>query len=339
MSRRPCKRCGGNKEPGQGAVLCPACRDANPAGKCSCCGGPKPSGQGRRLCDDCKPITRGRTQVRPCVKCGGYAPKAVGHRFCPECEVIEKEATEARKRARRSLQRKPCFRCGKPKGPGRRKKLCDRCHADLHSTARVCASCGQKKELGKFKRLCEQCRLEARARYRERQRLNEQVYRTRRREKERRRKSQRIYDQKNRARKLENQRMRYHLAQGGIKRHINVAVAMGQEMMWRLPAQPLAVALDRLIALEQIGNPYSGLPDDPHFARTDAVCRRVGISSRTLLAWRTGQRKEVQWDLADAILTYTDLAWWDVWNEETVPDAVALAKVKAIFEGTGSVAA
>lgn len=337
--RQPCENCGGEKEPHQGSRLCQSCREARPAGRCSRCGGPKPPGQGRRLCEACKPFAKNRNVVRPCVKCGGFEPKNRGHRFCPECEVIEKEATIAREKARKALKRKPCFRCGKPKGPGRRKKLCDRCHDELHSLERVCATCGVKTDLGKYKKTCLQCRLEARQRYREKQRLKQRVYRMDRREEERRRNSQRTYDRKNRARKLENQRMRYHLAHGGIKRRIAVDVVKSNDKFWRLPAYPLAIALDNVIRKESAGNLYSELDDDPHFSRVGIVCERVGISVRTLLAWRSGERQEVQWDHADAILTHTDLSWWDVWNEETVSDPVLLERITSLFEGTGSVAA
>lgn len=337
--RKPCENCGGEKEARQGSRLCRTCRNKRRAGKCSRCSGPKPPGQGRRLCDACKPLAKNRNEVRPCVKCGGFEPKGRGHRFCPECEVIEKEATIAREKARKALRRKPCYRCGRPKGPGRRKKLCDRCHAELHSVERVCASCGVKSELGKFKKTCPQCRLKARQRYREKQRLKQRAYRRDKRDQEARRARNRSYDKKNRARKLENQRMRYHLAQGGIKRRIAVEVAKSNDKLWRLPAYPLAVALDNLIRKESIGNLYSELPADPTFGRTDVVCERVGISPRTLLAWRSGQRPGVQWNHADAILTRTDLSWWDVWNEETVPDPALLAKITELFAGTGSVAA
>lgn len=92
----------------------------------------------------------------------------------------------------------------------------------------------------------------------------------------------------------------------------------------RLPAAPLHEALMRLVT--------GTLADDPVMQ----VCARAGIDDRQLRAWAPGgSHQEVQFDIADRILTRLGLLWFDVWEPGTPEGAVAAAA----FEGESAVAA
>lgn len=67
-----------------------------------------------------------------------------------------------------------------------------------------------------------------------------------------------------------------------------------------LPARPLADVIERRVARAQSPN-------------REEVCDQLGIVSRTLYAWRTGERRSCLFREADAVLVGLALNWWDVW--------------------------
>jgi hypothetical protein len=83
-----------------------------------------------------------------------------------------------------------------------------------------------------------------------------------------------------------------------------------------LPAKPLADAIDRLVARDHrqlIGDEQS---------HAEAICGRLGLSTRSLRAWR-GERTDVQLDVADRVLLAAGWHWWDVYDAETYGEEVA----------------
>lgn len=75
----------------------------------------------------------------------------------------------------------------------------------------------------------------------------------------------------------------------------------------RVPAAPLAKAVERLIA-------RTAMEGDDHARVT--VCARAEIPPRTLYAWTHGKRQMIQFDVADRVVTRLDLQWWDVWDDD-----------------------
>lgn len=75
-----------------------------------------------------------------------------------------------------------------------------------------------------------------------------------------------------------------------------------------LPAAPLAVIVDRLVA--------RAIVDDDHTrkARTKAY-ETLSINPRTLYSWRTYPRACVTMAVADRILSASPYLWFDVWPE------------------------
>jgi len=63
---------------------------------CVKCGGEKQPGQGRRYCEDCQALARWTRETKfrtrsllvrqPCQKCGGAKPAGKGHRYCVKCK-------------------------------------------------------------------------------------------------------------------------------------------------------------------------------------------------------------------------------------------------------------
>lgn len=109
-------------------------------------------------------------------------------------------------------------------------------------------------------------------------------------------------------RALENRRIEYRLRaerEGRSVRALSTA-KMGREHLPKLPAKPLSELLDVLVTQ------YDG--------DTEALGRALNFSSRNLRAWRTGEREEVQFDVADRILTAAGLMWWEVWTEDEYPE-------------------
>jgi hypothetical protein len=73
----------------------------------------------------------------------------------------------------------------------------------------------------------------------------------------------------------------------------------GPRWAGRLPAAPLLELVDALAEREG----------------AETVCARLGLSGRTVRAWRNGERGEVRVDVADRALLALGLNW-DVWSEE-----------------------
>lgn len=127
-------------------------------------------------------------------------------------------------------------------------------------------------------------------------------------------------DPARRARYLETQRIAHRLRMER-KRGVSVTEMRPYEpaaqpsyakARLRLPAAPLAAALERIVAKEGAGQ----VDNDPGASARVAVCARAGIHERQLFAWRTGEARQVHIDTADRVLVGLELNWFDVWDGE-----------------------
>jgi hypothetical protein len=91
--------------------------------------------------------------------------------------------------------------------------------------------------------------------------------------------------------------------------------------VWTVPARPLADALERIVARES-RSPHINQDHARH-----ALCMRIGYTERHLWAWTHGERPGVNLETVDKVLTYSDLLWWEVWNEDTVRVPVLVVTV------------
>lgn len=103
------------------------------------------------------------------------------------------------------------------------------------------------------------------------------------------------------------------------------------EAVGLLPALPLARAIERLIA-----NDHLRLVGDDQ-SHAEAICEGLGIDSRNLRAWLSGERAEVQGDIVDRILTNAGWHWWDVYDAEVCGEEVA-TKAARLLGGEEAVA-
>lgn len=85
----------------------------------------------------------------------------------------------------------------------------------------------------------------------------------------------------------------------------------------KLPALPLAVALERIVAQREVDH------DDPR----ESVCSAAGIAVQQLTRWGTGTLDAVSFSVADRVLQGLALFWWEVWPERDYPE------VQAAFAG------
>lgn len=313
MSRQPCRRCGDPPDPERPFRNCFKCR-SELAGKCSRCGGPKPKnpGHGQRLCANCEPVRTPGQHITPCHKCGTTEPKRPGRRLCDECQEIETAATKARARARLTLKRAPCERCGKPKGPGRQIRLCPACRAE-RAAPRMCRWCNAV-PVGKGCRSCEACK-------------RENTRATKRRRWERVLEARQSW--------TPEQWEEHREVQRRWRRNTANKVVQLPRGKQTIPARPLADAIARRAQVEAAGNLWDDLPQHPrdyNDSRLEVVCGRAGISSRNLREWRSGARVRCQFEVADRALTRLGLAWWEVWPEGTDghDDAAALFAGEAV---------
>jgi hypothetical protein len=83
-----------------------------------------------------------------------------------------------------------------------------------------------------------------------------------------------------------------------------------------LPAAPVAAFIERIIAAEDRDRKQGFDDGRPTGARED-VCTWLGISHRSLYAWRVGQRERIQFEIVDQILTRAGALWWQVFTEES----------------------
>jgi hypothetical protein len=100
------------------------------------------------------------------------------------------------------------------------------------------------------------------------------------------------------------------------------------------PAIQLANAIDAALARH------------PQHTRQEWVLQRwIGITDRTVREWRTGERKNAKFNVADRVLCGLRLNWWEVYNEQTVtkfnddgelvPDRDLLNLIAFAFTGEG----
>lgn len=176
--------------------------------------------------------------------------------------------------------------------------------------------------------LREKADAEKAARRRARQREIQKRYRDRHPERER--ESKRRWEAKVRANpqryaeRLADNRMNYWLRKERNGTPLEIAEtknASGPD----LPLGPLVDALlrkmERLGITIDIGNNL----DDGY----ERFCDSIGLSPRTMLAWRTGARSMVRLSTLEKILANTDWHWWDVYG----PGDEGYDKVREAFEG------
>lgn len=96
----------------------------------------------------------------------------------------------------------------------------------------------------------------------------------------------------------------------GTKRQRKEAPHIEREDGGHVPAAPLAAALMAEIRTRE--GTSNGLT-------MGFVCEEAGIVSRTLYAWRVGERRFARFDVADRVLIGLDALWWDVYDPQAYP--------------------
>lgn len=267
---------------------------------CAHCDKPKPKGRGRKLCDECQKAWHHKIARRRCNRCGEpCAPRKI---LCESC----KELAEW-KRARRHAvgRRKPCTRCGGPKGPGARRRLCDRC-LKQDQTKRPCEKCHKRPKRYPIAKLCEICKAEAeaalRARNRERNKLARQ-------KKQRKNKAKRKITRKQRKNITENHRMAQRLRNERAGRELvpvderewlaRYGTGRG-ETQARVPVDPLLEWLAHVDGDEMLA----------------VVAERAGLSVSFVQRVRNGKYKAVSLPDADRLCVGLDLSFASLYGEE-----------------------
>lgn len=192
------------------------------------------------------------------------------------------------------------------KGAGKRTHYCARCLAERARAERQCPGCKRRPVTAKYAKLCEVCRAEAR---------------------KRRRAAQAAWDREQRKRKPQAPRparKRDDAFEWRLTKDRNgVALEPGErlkgDMFPRLPAVPLAAAMQRLIDREdRAASLNDPVQRGPRGECKEVVCLRLGIPTRTLTAWQLGERLLADFDVIDKVLTRAEWLWWEVYDEESV---------------------
>jgi len=127
----------------------------------------------------------------------------------------------------------------------------------------------------------------------------------------------------------ENERIRHRLARERAGTPLTAlrsasTAMMGHDELPRLPVGPLAEVIRRLVRREELaGNP------EPF----ECVCRLADVEPRTAFAWLTGERRVMQFDVAERVLVALGLLWFDVWGED---DPVARRAFEGEFEAVAA---
>lgn len=115
------------------------------------------------------------------------------------------------------------------------------------------------------------------------------------------------------------------------RREIEARLRNDDERHERLPSAPLVAMIDRIATAETIGYDADVV--------VDVIRDRAGIHSRVLSGWRTGERPDVPFEQADAVLIALDVLWWEVFDEDTVRKPLITAtryvwRTKKLKDGT-----
>jgi hypothetical protein len=181
------------------------------------------------------------------------------------------------------MRRQPCRGCGRPKGDGARRIYCDACQRERLKPP-PCSLCGLRPIRGKHKNHCVECHAGAI---------------------ERRRVWQRDYVAKKKASDpayAERQRAAERRSYFRAKRR-RPRFPLGPKLM-AVASAPIAAFIDSLANSERDIAP---------------VCERAGTTTRSVYAWRVGERETIPFDTADGILTNLDACWWEVFDPAIAP--------------------
>jgi hypothetical protein len=299
----------------------------------------------------------GQPAARSCMACGREKPRtdfAPYGKRCNDCIAAV-------------LASSKCNICGRVAGlttSGRPRKICDRpeCqyqarvnasqkgHAKLRAkqgrrVSKICPACGVRKPLTsdhwspatyhkdgsvrKWDGYCRSCkRAEVRDRYHSdknvRAKALARAAKQRAAEWERRR-SDPEYDALIRERR--RQRSAKRRAEAAMRPRL-IRLPGVDAKMPRVPVGPLIAAIDAYVNAH--APQFAGQvakTDDTHAT----LCERIGVSDRTIRAWRSGGRTHANLDSADRLMIELDLLWWEVFDERWPADVVEEAR--QAFEG------
>lgn len=306
-ARKPCRGCGGEKEPGVNYSYCGACRAE-------------------------------RAKQPLCALCREQPKQpGIGHRYCAECAELRKWRAEKLKKVEQVNRRKPCARCYGPKGAIHRGIYCLRCREERKLEKRpVCECCNSNPVDGPRKKLCADCRQAARERQRARERAHFERCRVDPEWRERERKRQLaeyhkiMADPVRKEKYREAQRIGRHLRrerQGGELRILRPPTPVWGKRD-SVPSKPAAEAFYRHLAkLQAEGESVS----------VETLAETLGTVARRIAAWRSGSTANPI--LVEQVLMGLDLEWWEIYTPETVPDPEEFERVARILGGVGAMAA
>jgi hypothetical protein len=119
-------------------------------------------------------------------------------------------------------------------------------------------------------------------------------------------------------------RIRQGKPQGG--RRLN---PMANEVAGYVAAPPLAAAIEAEVVRRRPHWVATG--DNEDSVRKDLVAE-IGITSRTLYAWKNGERHLARFDVADRVVVTLDLLWFDVYDPDRFPGLYPAAKWAEVVE-------
>ncbi len=112
-----------------------------------------------------------------------------------------------------------------------------------------------------------------------------------------------------RTREAELARLDYHLRrerEGKLTTRRFGDVLMANDEIPRVPVKPFLRTLRWAI-----DNREGGMME---------LSRDTQVPERTFRAWLSGERKEMQFDVADRVLTKLEIGWWEIWPEGEYPE-------------------
>lgn len=304
---KPCRRCGGEKDPAKtlrGSPLCENCRGtkiererAHTVCERDGCDNPKRPGQGAKLCEahHAESLVRYPKEQTPCRKCGKRENKERGKQLCRDCKEAAEWQMKTRRKAKKAMNRKRCAGCGELKGPGSRRRYCDKCEAKRQDPRRVCNRCGELKLLAKWAKTCEDCKEKAAKIRRERQNAYARKIRQDPERRERLKAQQRKAKKKKSSRERENERarMRYRMKAMREGRTIKPA-KLGRENI-SVPVAPVLPFVRAWITAYNVSSDH-----DQDVGGQKELARRSGLSEKRIYEVLNGA-ENVARDTADAL--------------------------------------
>lgn len=257
-----------------------------------------------KLCEPCyqDSLAEGRSRIgtTPCRKCGGTENKLPGKQLCVDCKEGRVWEKKAKRSARAPRRRKACAGCGGPKEAGHRRRYCDACRAKRVGP-RVCNECGARTVTRKYAKACDECKAKSlerqRARHRDYQRrvMADPERKARVMAQRKAHKATAAAQEKDRQRARMRYRLKLHAEGRELRREHAIDIPKSPEILLDVePLRALVIAWIRdFDATHILGNREGG--------GVRALAERADVDERRIYAVKSGEQKQVSFDIADAL--------------------------------------